>query len=104
MTRAIVGVMMLAGVMIPGAAKAGQAYQADARSCLVEVLYSEALPIGLAFHHTYRTTLRVTPPGGQPFVTMVEREIPWQAPPPRQGQRRWVSCDPAVLQSSFRLF
>jgi len=102
--RSIVAVMMLAGVVVPGAAKAGQVYRSAMQSCLVEVLYSEELPVGLAFHHTYRATLRVTPAGGQPFVTTVEREIPWQAPPPRQGQRLRMACDPALLESSFRLF
>lgn len=104
MKRSIVAVMMLAGVMVPGAAKAGQVYRGDMQSCLVEVLYSEELPVGLAFHHTYRATLRVTPADRPPFVTTVEREIPWQAPPPRQGQRLRMPCDPALLESSFRPF
>jgi len=102
--RSIIAAMMLAGVIIPGAATAGQVYRRDMQSCVVEVLYSEQLPVGLAFHHTYRATLRVTPAEGAPFVTTVEREIPWQAPPPRQGQRLRMPCDPASWASSFRLF
>jgi hypothetical protein len=51
------------------------------------------------FHHTVKATLLVTPPDRPPFQTTVERVIPWQAPPPRQGQRMWVYCDPASLNA-----
>jgi hypothetical protein len=95
---------MLAAAVVSSPAQAGQAYRGGPQSCLVEVLYSEVLPVGLAFYHTYRATLRVTPPDGPPFETTIEREMPWQAPPPRQGQRQWVPCDAALLQSSFRWF
>ena len=94
MNRAIVAAMTL-WAMIPPTAEAGQAYHPGMQSCLVEVLHSEELPVGLAFHHTYRVTLRVAPADRPPFVTTVEREMPWQAPPPRQGQRLKMSCDPA---------
>jgi hypothetical protein len=99
--RSIAVVMMLTGIANPTAAPAEQG---EAGSCLVEVLTSEELPVGPLFHHTYRATLRVTPPNRPPFVTTVQRVMPWQAPPPRQGQRQLVSCDPALIDSSFRLF
>jgi hypothetical protein len=102
--RSIIGIVMLAGVAIPCAAHAGQVYQGDAPSCLVEVLYSEELPVGPLFYHTYRATLRITPPNRPSFVTTVLRAMPLQAPPPRQGQRQHVPCDPALVESSFRLF
>ena len=76
----------------------------DARSCLVEVLYSEMLSIGPLFYHTVKVRLLVTPAGRPPFETMVERAIPWQTPPPRQGQRIRMACEQVSAQSGFRLF
>ena len=76
----------------------------DKASCVVEVLHSEELPIGPLFYHTVKANLLVTAPGTPPFETTVVKVIPWQMPPPRQGQRLWVSCDPATLNTSFRLF
>jgi hypothetical protein len=71
--------------------------------CRVEVLHSEELPLGPLFHHTIRATLLVTPPDRPPFETTVRRVIPWQSPPPRQGQRVLVPCDPVLIESSLRL-
>lgn len=96
--------ILLAGVAIPASAGAGQMHRGDAASCLVEVLSSEELPVGPTFYHTVRTTLRVTPPDGAAFVTTVQRAIPWQAPPPRRGRLKRMPCDPALWESSFRLF
>jgi hypothetical protein len=76
----------------------------EARSCLVEVLYSEELPIGPLFHHTVKAAVLVTPSGAPPFETTVLKVIPWQVPPPRRGQRVRVPCDSAQVNSSFRLF
>lgn len=76
----------------------------DANSCLVEVLTSEMLPVGPLFYHTVKTWLLVTPPDRQPFETTVVRAIPWQAPPPRRGQRRFVSCEMVQADSGFGLF
>jgi hypothetical protein len=72
--------------------------------CLVEVLNSEELPLAPPFHHTVKATLLVTPPDRPPFETTVLRVIPWQSPPPRQGQRMRLTCDPALIESSLRLF
>jgi hypothetical protein len=99
--------LVTALIAVPGAAGAAYAGQkpADATPpCLVEVLYSEEMPVGPLFYHTVRATLRVTPAGRSPFVTTVQRAIPWQAPPLRRGQRLKVSCDPALIDSSLRLF
>jgi hypothetical protein len=71
--------------------------------CLVEVLHSEELPLAPPFYHTVRATLRVTPPDRPPFETTVRRAIPWQSPPPRQGQRILVPCDLALIESSLHL-
>jgi len=71
--------------------------------CMIEVLHSEMIPVGPLFHHTIKATLLVSAPDRPPFETTVLEVIPWQFPPPRQGQRRKVMCDPASL-NSFRLF
>jgi hypothetical protein len=76
----------------------------EQKLCLVEVLHSKELPLAPLYHHTVKATLRVTPPDRPPFETTVWRVIPWQMPPPRQGQRVWASCDPALIESSLRLF
>src|SRR5260370_14272759 len=68
-------------------------------SCVIEVLYSEELPGAPIFQSLVRARLRITPPGQPPFERTVERFIPWQAAPPRRGQRLMVSCDPASLEA-----
>ncbi|MBV8697691.1 hypothetical protein [Bradyrhizobium sp.] len=101
MKSAAVATILL--LTMTGAADAGQASKRDAGSCLVEVLRSEELPIGPLFHHTIKATLLVTPPDMPPFERTVYKVITWQEPPPRQGQRMRIDCDPAAL-SSFSLF
>jgi hypothetical protein len=96
--------LAVAATMILALTASAQAGQGAARACLVEVLYSEELPIGPMFQHTVKVAILVTPPGASPFETTVLKVIPWQVPPPRRGQRVRVSCDSAVLDSSFRLF
>lgn len=93
-------IMVLA---LTASARAGQARLHDSR-CLVEVLYSEELPIAPLFYHTVKAAVLVTPPGGQPFETTVYKVIPWQVPPPRRGQRVHLACDSALLNSTFGLF
>jgi hypothetical protein len=65
--------------------------------CGIEVLRSEELPGAPIYQNRVRTTLRVSAPGRVPFETSVVRLIPWQVPPPRQGQRMSVLCDPESL-------
>jgi hypothetical protein len=89
---------------LTASAQAGQGAPRDSRTCLVEVLYSEELPIGPLFHYTVKAAVLVTPSGSPPFETTVLKVIPWQAPPPRRGQRVRVHCDSAQLNSSFGLF
>jgi hypothetical protein len=76
----------------------------DARSCLVEVLTSEMLPAAPPFYHAVKARLLITPAERPPFETTVVRTIPWQAPPPRQGQRVRLACEQVSAQSDFRLF
>jgi len=100
--RLIVVTTLLAG-MTGGSAHAAQWNASDApatQPCLVEVLHSEMIPLGPLFHHTIKTTLLVTAPGRPPFQTTVERVIPVQFPPPRQGQRLRMFCDPASLNAN----
>jgi hypothetical protein len=70
--------------------------------CSIEVLRSEELPGAPIYQNRVRATLRVNAPGRVPFETTVVRLIPWQVPPPRQGQRLTVLCDPESL--SFPIF
>jgi hypothetical protein len=65
--------------------------------CRIEVLRSEELPGAPIYQNRVRTTLMVNAPGRAPFETTVTKLIPFQAPPPRQGQRLSVLCDPASL-------
>jgi hypothetical protein len=68
----------------------------------IEVLRSEELPGAPIYQNRVRATLRVNAPGRVPLETTVVRLIPWQVPPPRQGQRLTVLCDPESL--SFPIF
>jgi hypothetical protein len=101
MTRAALVMTMLALLASPCASRAGQH---DGHSCLVEVLYSEMLTLAPPFNHTVKARLLVTPPDRPAFETTVVRSIPWQAPPPRQGQRVWEPCEHVSAGSEFRLF
>ena len=104
MRRAALMMMVLAPLALPAISRGAQGHQHDAGSCLVEVLYSEELPVGPLFYHTVKARLLVTPADQPPFETTVERAIPWQAPPPRQGQRLRIPCEKVLAQSGFRLF
>jgi len=91
-------------LIIAGCSQPGHAGQRDTRSCLFEVLHSEELPIGPLFYHTIKTVLLVSAPDTPPFETTIFKVIPWQAPPPRRGQRVRAWCDPKALKPSFGLF
>jgi hypothetical protein len=92
---------MLAVVASPSALHAGQH---DARSCLVEVLNSEMLPASPPFYHTVKASLLIMPVDRPAYEATVVRTIPWQAPPPRQGQRKWMACEQVSAQYDFHLF
>ena len=74
------------------------------KRCLVEVLRSEELPVGPLFYHTVRATLLVTAPRALPAETTVYKLVPWQVPPPRQGQKIWTRCNPIAFDPSFGPF
>jgi hypothetical protein len=63
--------------------------------CTARVLYSEELPFAPINTWLVKVTLEVTPPNGSAFVTSMQKTIPWQVRPPRQGQTFRVRCDPA---------
>jgi hypothetical protein len=102
--RSALVAMMLVLAVIPQSVRAGQGPQHDGRSCLVEVLHSEMLPAAPPFYHAVKARLLVTPADRPAFETTVERTIPWQAPPPRQGQRTFASCEAVQAEYGFRLF
>lgn len=103
MNRGIPTAVLLTGLAACGASHAAEGRHRDAAACVVEVLHSEELPGAPIFYQIVRARLRVTPPDQPPFETTVERQIPWQYPPPRQGQRLRLACDPERL-SSWMLF
>ena len=70
--------------------------------CSIQVLRSEELPGAPIYQNRVRATLLVNAPGRAPFETTIVKLIPWQVPPPRQGQRLNVLCDPSSL--SFPIF
>lgn len=102
MKNSVVALMLL--LAMTGLAEAGKGGQRDTRSCRAEVLHSEELPIGPLFYHTIKATMLVTASDARRFETTIYEVIPWQVPPPRQGQRVRVRCDPPALNSSFGFF
>jgi hypothetical protein len=70
--------------------------------CRIEVLRSEELPGAPIYQNRVKATLLVSAPGRAPFEATVVKLIPWQVPPPRQGQRLTALCDPVSL--SFPVF
>ena len=103
MRQMVIAASALLLLTLPAGAGQGGVH-ATARSCQVEVLYSEELPIGPMFHHTVKAALLVTAPDTPPFETTVVKVIPWQVPPPRRGQRVHLRCDSIPQDSSFGLF
>ena len=63
--------------------------------CTARVLYSEELPFAPIDSWLVKVTLEITPPSGGAFVTTLQNSMPWQVPPPRQGQTFRLRCDPA---------
>jgi hypothetical protein len=102
MKRSVVAMVAAISLLaLTASAEAGQGKSSDSRACLIEVLYSEELPIGPLFYYTVKASLLVTPSHAAPFETTVLKVIPWQVPPPRRGQRFRSACDSGVLNSSF---
>ena len=102
MKRLVVAVAL--SLILATSAQAGHRKLRDSRACLIEVLYSEELPIAPLFYHTVKAALLVTPPDAAPFETTVQEVIPWQVPPPRRGQRVRVTCDSGISNSVFGAF
>lgn len=64
-------------------------------ACKADILHSEELPGAPIFYHHVKAELLVTSPGRPAFEAIVDNLTPWQVPPPRQGQRFTLWCDPA---------
>jgi hypothetical protein len=73
------------------------AIQGHGRSvCTADVLHTEELTGAPIFYHLVRTTLAITSSGKPAFNATTDELIPWQVPPPRQGQKFRVQCDSAI--------
>jgi hypothetical protein len=70
--------------------------------CRADVLHSEELTFSPIYYHLVSADLLIVPPDGQAFQTTVEKMMPWQAPPPRQGQKFKFRCDSEAWRNLFR--
>ena len=94
--------MVLAVALLLGAAASAQASPGRGRPvCTVEVLHSEELTYSPINYHLVRADLLVVPPDHQAFQTTVQKLIPWQAPPPRRGERVRFPCNSAAWRDFF---
>jgi hypothetical protein len=101
--RLTVATVLLLATATARAGPLGQSDSQGKQPCVIEVLHAEMIPIGPLFYHTVKATLLVTSPNRPPLETTVQKVIPLQFPPPRQGQRVRMMCDPASL-SRFNWF
>ena len=65
------------------------------RPCKARVVYSEELPFAPIDSWLVKVTLEITPKNGLPYYTTLQKQMPWQGPPPRRGQALRLWCDPA---------
>jgi hypothetical protein len=102
--KALRKAIVAASLFLVTAVSAAVAAQApDGRAmCKIEVLKSEELPGAPIYQNLIKATLLVEAPGSPPFETTVVKLIPYQVPPPRQGQRLTAPCDPDDF--GFHLF
>jgi hypothetical protein len=68
--------------------------------CRAHVLLSEELPGAPIYQNRVRAVLEISPPDGPAFLATVDRRLPWQVPPPRQGQSFRLRCE-AVSSGQF---
>ncbi len=94
MRRMILVISLLLGAALSASPSHGRAY------CRAYVLQSEELAWAPIYHNRVRAVLEIIPPDGPAFQTTVNRLLPWQEPPPRQGQRFRLRCD-AINSGSF---
>jgi hypothetical protein len=67
----------------------------QAGACVARVLHSEELPYAPPEHWLVSVALEITPPDGKAYEIELHHKMPWQGPPPRQGQTFMLLCDPA---------
>jgi len=88
--------LILAAIWLAGATLTARASPGGQQlACVAKVLHSEELPFAPPNQWGMSVTLEITPPGGGPYRIALHDKLPWQAPPPRQGQSFRVWCDPA---------
>jgi hypothetical protein len=96
MKLTIAATTLLAGAILVGAVQMARASAGNRGPvCIAKVLHSEELPFAPVGHWLVKVTLRILPPNGGAFETTMQDTMPWQAPPPRQGQTFRLRCDPA---------
>jgi hypothetical protein len=91
MMRTAIALTLLLGTLPGAQASPGN----PGTVCVARVLLSEELPYAPMGYWLVRVTLQITPPGGPAYQTTLHDTMPWQGPPPRQGQVFRVLCDPA---------
>jgi hypothetical protein len=96
MKLVIAAAALLIGATFAGATREANASPGDqGQICVAKVLHSEETPFAPPERWRVKVTLEITAPGGQAFETTLQDTVPWQAPPPRQGQTFRLRCDPA---------
>jgi hypothetical protein len=98
-TLLVHGAVVAAWAGDQGAGRSAPAASGDRVKCIVEVLDSDELPGAPIFQNLVRARLRVTLADRPPFETTMEKFMPWQAPPPRRGQRMQMLCDQRAFNS-----
>jgi hypothetical protein len=94
--------IMAAVTLCLGATSSGQAAAGDPdTTCIAKVLHSEELPYAPIGYWLVKVTLEVIPPGGAPFITTLQNNVPWQKSAPRRGDTFSVRCDPVNSLISY---
>lgn len=87
---------LLAGAALESATLTAEASPGNqGLPCAAKVIHSEELPFAPIGNWLVKVTLEITPPNGNAYQTTLQDWMPWQGPPPRQGQAFRVQCDPA---------
>jgi hypothetical protein len=91
MKRTILTLSLLLGIALTAQPSHGRSGQL----CRAHVLYSEELAGAPIYENRVRAVLEIIPPIGPPFQATFDRLLPWQVPPPRQGQSFRLRCEAA---------
>ena len=102
MKSAFAAAIALASAALATTSANAQGATNQLQRCMARVVYSEETPFAPVDNWHVNVTLEITPRNGNPYLTAVEKRMPWQGPPPRRGQAFRVWCDPAHPRD-FRL-